>query len=374
VSVSVVVGLGYGDEGKGLVTDYLCSKDPNNTKVVRFSGGHQCGHKVVRENVEHIFSNFGSGTLLGCPTYWSEYCTFEPIGFLKERRLLLKEGTAPRITIHPECPITTIYDVFVNRHSSEMKHGTTGTGFFRTKKRHYHDKIQFTVKDLVLGSERLIRQKLDSIRSYYDISEDLDLVPFFIACSSLRYLTHCGEIYISDSLIRSPHLIFEGSQGLLLDKDIGEFPHVTPSDVTPRNAMKMAKLDEIWLVTRCYQTRHGNGPMTNIGLDLRLTNTEKETNKLNKYQGEFRTSVLDTDQLLYAKIEGIDKVITPLTKVNLVMTCADQVRTYRYTRAGNLFVFSNVDRFVRLVGKKLNINGDLYVNTSPRANTIRKVS
>src|SRR5271157_6621840 len=104
--VSAVIDLGMGDSGKGVTTDYLCSKDPEHTIVVRFSGGHQCGHKVMRGDVEHIFSNFGSGTLLGCPTYWSEYCTFEPMGFWKEYLTLMSKGIQPRTFIHPEAPVT----------------------------------------------------------------------------------------------------------------------------------------------------------------------------------------------------------------------------------------------------------------------------
>ncbi len=76
MSNRAVIGLGFGDEGKGVVTEYLCSQDPEHTVVVRFSGGQQAGHKVCKGDTEHIFSNFGSGTLSGCPTYWSEHCTF----------------------------------------------------------------------------------------------------------------------------------------------------------------------------------------------------------------------------------------------------------------------------------------------------------
>ena len=85
---SAVVGLGFGDEGKGLVTDYLCSKNPGSTLVVRTSGGHQVGHTACRDGYKHMFANFGSGTLLCCPTYWDKRCTFEPTGFVKEHGIL----------------------------------------------------------------------------------------------------------------------------------------------------------------------------------------------------------------------------------------------------------------------------------------------
>ncbi len=59
-----VIGLGFGDEGKGITTDYLCSR-ANNPLVIRFSGGQQAGHTVVNKFGKHTFSNFGSGTLRG---------------------------------------------------------------------------------------------------------------------------------------------------------------------------------------------------------------------------------------------------------------------------------------------------------------------
>src|SRR6187402_1559457 len=80
----VVIGLGYGDEGKGLTTDYLC-KEYKNSIVIRFNGGQQAGHCVVmNDGRQHIFSNLGSGTFRNVPTYWSKYCTFSPGFFLEE--------------------------------------------------------------------------------------------------------------------------------------------------------------------------------------------------------------------------------------------------------------------------------------------------
>jgi len=79
-----VIGLGFGDCGKGMVTSYLCSQTENPV-VVRFSGGHQAGHTVYHKNGEgHICSNFGAGVLQGVPTFWSDKCTVDPIGIVNE--------------------------------------------------------------------------------------------------------------------------------------------------------------------------------------------------------------------------------------------------------------------------------------------------
>lgn len=77
--ISIVLGSFMGDEGKGQTVHNICAKNPENSLVIRFSGGHQVGHTVKYGDLMHTFSNFGSGTLLGVPTYWSEYCTVDPL-------------------------------------------------------------------------------------------------------------------------------------------------------------------------------------------------------------------------------------------------------------------------------------------------------
>ena len=362
MSNNAVIGLGFGDEGKGVVTEYLCSQRPKDTIVVRFSGGQQASHKVIKGNVEHVFSQFGSGTLSGCPTYWSKYCTFDPAAFYREFRLLAEKGVKPKFFIHPDCAVTTPYDVFANR-MMEKNHGTCGTGVFRTKKRHFTDGLMLKVKDMP-NYEVIMKD----IKNYYGM-EKLAEEGVFRFCA--RKLDSCMQV--TDTIPEYKHKVFEGSQGLMLDEHIGYMPHCTPSDITPRNAMKMGKLDEVYLVTRCYQTRHGIGPMTNLDHPVHPTNNEKETNTYNRYQGEFRTTVLDLDQLQHAKLEGIDKVVPEATKVNLVMTCTDQVSEYTISMGSSIYTFINVDEFTRFIGKSLRINGDLYANASPRSD-IRLVS
>jgi adenylosuccinate synthase len=377
VSNKVVIGALFGDEGKGAVTEYLCSQDPENSIVVRFSGGHQCGHKVMKGDVEHIFSNFGSGTLSGCPTYWSELCTFEPVGFMRELALLKKKGAQPTIYIHPDCPVTTIYDVLANRSGVEREHGTTGTGFGKTKKRHFDGGPRLTVKELLYSLMSVTSSKLKEIKEYYS-SEDLDENVFLDAVFSIkRCMSLSGRVIVRDTIpIPSrKHKIFEGSQGLMLDPSIGTMPHCTPSNLTPRNILGMGySLDEIYLVTRAYQTRHGNGPMTNEKHALELINTEKETNHCNTYQGEFRKSILDVEQLIYAKTKGIDEIVPRDTKVNLVVTCIDQVGKPKLTTDISFREFASSESFVKYIGKHLGINGDLYINDSPYSKSIKKIT
>ena len=87
----IVIGANFGDEGKGLVTDYLCSQGAG--VVVRFNGGAQAGHTVVTpEGERHVFRHFGSGTFLGVPTFLSQFFVCNPILFFEERKQLIDLG------------------------------------------------------------------------------------------------------------------------------------------------------------------------------------------------------------------------------------------------------------------------------------------
>ena len=71
-SADIVVGLGWGDEGKGATVDALVAFTKAD-RVVRFNGGQQAAHNVIANGVHHTFASFGSGSLAGVPTYVSKY-------------------------------------------------------------------------------------------------------------------------------------------------------------------------------------------------------------------------------------------------------------------------------------------------------------
>ena len=364
-----IIGLGFGDEGKGVVTDSLSSKNPKETIVIRFSGGQQAGHKVCKKDIEHIFSNFGSGTLNGCPTYWSKYCTFEPVGFINEWKVLRKKGIFPKIYLHPHCPVTTPYDVLVNRQNKqERQHGTCGSGIFRTRTRHFSKGVQLTIEDL-MGPDII----LEKIRDYYQMAVVPEEKLFYEAVQDLIVHVIEGHVSLAETIPEYKHLVFEGSQGLMLDEHVGVMPHCTPSDVTPRNAMKLAKLDTVWLVTRCYGTRHGNGPLANELSKPILKNTERETNHFNQFQGEFRIAILDLGVLLHAKEYGVNKVIHKDTKTNLVVTCMDQPSQFSITTKGHRISFKNAKHMAIYLGTELAINGEIYINDSLYSHTCRRI-
>lgn len=332
-----VIGLGFGDEGKGLVTDYLSSWLPDSL-VVRYSGGHQAGHTVCRNGIRHVFSNFGSGTLNGTPTYWSPFCTIDPVGIQREYNALERYGPVSSLFIHQDCPVTTPYDIYASRAGKYLKNGTCGLGFGATIQReedYYHLKF----RDLEFPS--VLRMKLDQIRKYYQstipVSEE-----FIQACEfvSKNFTMTSGVNFIKN-------YIFEGSQGLLLDQNIGFFPHVTRSNTGTKNILKMCHNPELFLVTRAYQTRHGNGPMTHESIPRQQIENPNETNIQHPYQGSFRKAVLDLDLILYA-IYSEDYIRD--SKRTICVTCLDQVEgRWQIMSEGVLETFQSEDSFIEFI-------------------------
>lgn len=307
----IVAGLGFGDEGKGLFTSYLCAKT-KNPLVVRFNGGHQAGHTVVYEGKRHVFSGFGAGTLQGVPTYWSYFCTFYPISFLNEWSLL----DNPLIYVNGLCPVTTPFDIDHNRKTEKVKrHGSVGVGFGSTIQRQ-ENYYKLFVQDLFF--EPVMIAKLKSIASYYNAEDVEEKIESFIECvNKVKKIIKLSD----DSIMEKYDPIFEGAQGVLLDMDFGFFPNVTRSNTTSKNTLQLYPSKEIYYITRSYLTRHGNGFMPNEK-KLDLINNENETNRSHDYQGEFRTAELDISLLNYA-LKCDDNFSKGLSK-NLVITCIDQ--------------------------------------------------
>jgi adenylosuccinate synthase len=330
MKAKAVIGLGFGDEGKGLVTSYLCSTS-KKPLVVRFNGGHQAGHTVTEDFV-HTFSNFGSGSLDGHPTYWSRFCTVEPEGLLREFAILDKKGVTPVLYIDKECPITTPYDILHNRvlHSFD-KISTVGVGFGATLER---EENFFSLKARDLMYPTVLKLKLKLIEEkYYKLmpNETVKISKFLNACNAILKI---GSIKIVNNIdeipdIYSYNLIFEGAQGTLLDQHYGFFPYVTRSNTTSKNIFELLEKDfndiwsftDIYYVTRSYLTKHSN-------LKLRMSSSNKykyemEHNRNNKHQGSFTTGVLKKDLFEYAIECNFQEIYGKIINKNLVITHCD---------------------------------------------------
>lgn len=391
----LVCGLGYGDEGKGATVHYLCSQliDPNDRDaaiVIRFSGGHQVGHTVIHDNIRHVFSNFGSGTLLGIPTYWSEQCTIEPIGLFNEMQILDSECKCyPQIYFNFNCPITTPYDMMHNQiNSDSRKHGTTGVGFGQTLQRE-EDHFHLQLLDVLYPD--IFKEKLRLIKEIYYIHcvSNKHLNNFNMSIEKLRqYLLNDTNFHaVSDIPKKYSSLfstqIYEGSQGLLLDQRYGFFPHVTRADLTPdyNQFFPCEKNGDrsVWLVTRAYTTRHGNGFMQNFMEHINkysflINENENETNITNKFQGDFRKAILDISYIEYVILK--DEFLNTFLKFNLVITCMDQLKIYQFIYNNELYECETKEIFIKEIGNKLklkDIHVDIYISESEDSNELEYI-
>lgn len=337
MKAKIVVGLGFGDEGKGITTDYLVSHKciPSQTIVVRYSGGHQAGHTVVNGNVRHVFKTYCSGALRGAESYLSEFCCFYPPSLMGEYSVL-KDKTIdpPKLSIHPLAMLTTPYDIAYNRiREKRLGHGSVGVGIGTTMQR---NKGPYKLLAVDLLNETILRQKLKSVQSYYDSEQytfnttehkeydrivRIEMVDFYDSIRQMQV-----QIVPYDYLTNFRDVVFEGAQGILLDMDHGIFPNVTYSNTTSKNAIAICKQlgiedVELYYVTRCYTTRHGNGWMPNED-KIELVNNSKETNVLNDWQGIFRIGELDYGLVNHALI--CDGIYSSDYDKHLVVTCLDQ--------------------------------------------------
>lgn len=325
-----VIGAGFGDEGKGAVVNYLCQKY-KSVLVSRFCGGHQAGHHVVlRDGRDHVFSNFGSGSFHSAPTLWSKYCTIDPQGIINEKLVLAHKNINPLLYISSECAITTPFEKVLNYSSNKNnKHGSCGVGYGATIER---EENFYSLKAIDLLYWNIFTEKFRLIENYYknkyNIVIDKNL--------KLNFINHCQTLLKEKNIkiVTSPKeqiteefnsIIYEGSQGLLLDQHFGFFPHVTRSNTGTKNLIKNDIKSHIFLVTRAYQTRHGNGFMSSEE-STHIKKNPYEQNFDDSIQGKFRKGILDLDLLKYG-IEQ-DGYIQQIENKTLVITCLDLIDKY----------------------------------------------
>lgn len=343
VNMDIVLGLGFGDEGKGNVVAYLVSQT-EKPLVVRFNGGHQAGHTVVlKDGRKHVHSSTGSGTMIGVPTYISKYCTIDPLALQAEIEVLKKLGITPEIYIDAETMLTTPWDRKANLISEKhTKHGTVGVGFSKTIIRN-NNGVTLYARDLEYPD--ILSERLNGIKTYYvakvpasdETPEDFYGLKWLTAAMDmLRYVTVVDGL--EGVTYKWKNIVFEGAQGIMLDQKYGFFPNVTYSNTTSENVWKI--LDKAYpgaqqsyfkyttfYVTRSYQTRHGAGAMTSpVPLMLSDDKIKDETNVDTGIQGKFRRGKLNVDTLKYAISCDKYHSKSDLSRIDiLVVTCLDQV-------------------------------------------------
>lgn len=305
----VVIGANYGDEGKGLATDWAVRLAEGSKLVVRFNGGSQAGHTAeTPEGQRHIFSHFSSGSFAKADTYLGRNFICNPITFKMERERMSKVGLDPIVIVNPQCRVTTYLDMMANQlieASRTKRHGSCGLGIFETFLRH-RDKIQFTIENDPPPFDVLMDYFIERLRT---------AAPEMIAFAdkqgytSRRHYVQWLEDYqlflrkvqvFAMKPGRYENVVFEGAQGLLLDMDyVDGAPHLTPSNTGLYGTVQdMQELGvdsvDVFYVTRSYLTRHGAGPL--VG-EVKFTLPD-QTNMPNEFQGTLRFAPLDPMDLV----------------------------------------------------------------------------
>lgn len=371
-NATVIIGAGFGDEGKGLMTDYHAAPAGDDGLVVRFNGGAQAGHTVIAEDGRrHVFSHFGAASFSGARTYLSRFFVLNPLLYFKEAEQLARLGIAPRVFADIACPVTTPYDMLINQLAEqargEGRHGSVGVGFGETIERNLDPRYAITFADLsnydrLAFRLRKIRDEWVAPRlaalgiaslsgSKKDLLESETLIERFLA-DTQDFLSQVEPGGV-DILSGARHIVFEGAQGLLLDQDRGSFPHVTRSNTGLKNVLALAveagfdSLEAVY-VSRSYKTRHGAGPFPHAFTDdadhrtmtfekadeervpevITWPRIEDRTNVDNDYQGGLRFGLLDIDGLARDIHNDLsDARATPHIAIShrLAMTCLDQL-------------------------------------------------
>lgn len=349
-NIKVVIGANFGDEGKGLLTDYLASQTENGI-VVRFNGGAQAGHTVTTpEGERHVFGHFGAGSFCGLPTYLSSFFVVNPMVFVKEMKALAGLGVAPRVFLDKACLVTTVYDVLLNQIAESVrgtaKHGSCGLGFNETITRNEIPEFALTVKDI--KNKVLLFDKLKDIKESY-VTRRLgqlgienvpdryklllqDEVVIENNTEDIFNMLEIVEIADEDVLKLYDTLLFEGAQGLLLDQSHKYFPHVTRSNTGIKNAREIiisSGLEnenvEIVYVTRAYMTRHGAGPFPTELPEKPYVKIEDLTNVPNPFQDELRYGLLDIDLLAETIKQDLKNTEGLNFSYKLAITCLDHI-------------------------------------------------
>ena len=342
-----VIGANFGDEGKGLMTDYFCRTNDNPIDI-RINGGAQAGHTVcTSEGERHIFSHIGAGYFAGADTYLSEFFIANPMLFVKEKNIL--GDLTQKIFTDKRCRVTLPCDMLLNQFAERLRdnnrHGSCGTGIFETVKRCENPQNRILYGDMTDIPENVLIQKIKAINSGYCLerAEQLGITrenspEFFellenenITINYISDLEYMKNICITaDESITENYdtAVFEGAQGLMLDRDREDyFPNLTPTNTGMKNVRsilnRLEKRDtEICYVTRSYFTRHGAGRFDTECKEIRNKyNLYDKTNVTNEFQGNFRYGWFDLPEFMHSL--KIDRKYALKDKISIAVTHLD---------------------------------------------------
>src|SRR5210317_815039 len=277
MAVDLLLGLQWGDEGKGKIVDVLTK---NYDIIARFQGGPNAGHTLEFDGIKHVLHTIPSGIFhKEAENIVGNGVVIDPVIFQKELENLaaFKIDFKSKLLIsrkaHLILPTLRLLDAASEAAKGKAKIGSTLKGIGPT----YMDKTGrngMRVGDLEMSDwkekYRALADKHQSMIGFYDVDIQYDLeeleTAFFEAIDQLKSLTFIdSEQYLYEAQKAGKKILAEGAQGSLLDIDFGTYPFVTSSNTTAAGActglgVAPNKIGDVFGIFKAYTTRVGSGP------------------------------------------------------------------------------------------------------------------
>ena len=348
MKIDVILGLQWGDEGKGKIVDFLAEQ---YDIVARFQGGPNAGHtlkfggkKFVLHTVpsgifrENLINVIGNGVVIDPITLEREIVGLRDAGVKYENRLLVARKA------HLILPTHRLLDAASEAAKGAAKIGSTLKGIGPT----YMDKTGrngLRVGDILLPSfrnryESLKAKHLEMLKIYPSVSFDLDAeeARWFASLETLKSLQLIdSEYFINKNLDAGKRILAEGAQGSMLDIDFGTYPFVTSSNTVTAGVcvglgIAPQRIGEVIGVTKAYCTRVGSGPFPTELHDSVGDRLRTEGAEFGATTGRpRRCGWIDLPQLKYTiMLNGVTQLC--ITKIDVLDSFADlnAATAYRY--------------------------------------------
>ncbi len=328
MAVDLLLGLQWGDEGKGKIVDVL-TKDYDI--IARFQGGPNAGHTLEFDGIKHVLHTIPSGIFHeNAINLVGNGVVIDPVIFKKELENLskfdldIKKKLLISRKAHLILPTHRLLDAASEAAKGKAKIGSTLKGIGPT----YMDKTGrngIRVGDLELENwqdkYRALANKHEAMIDFYDVDIEYDLAElereFFTAIERLKELTFIdSEQYLYDAQKEKKTILAEGAQGSLLDIDFGTYPFVTSSNTTAAGActglgVAPGKIKEVFGIFKAYTTRVGSGPFPTELFDENGETMARVGNEFGATTGRpRRCGWLDLVALKYAvRVNGVTQLM-----------------------------------------------------------------
>ncbi|MDI6400991.1 adenylosuccinate synthase [Balneolaceae bacterium ANBcel3] len=334
MSVRIVIGAQWGDEGKGKIVDLLSNK---TDIVARYQGGANAGHTLHFDGQKHVLHLIPSGIFHDNTTcIIGNGVVIDPFKLLEEIELAKKSGVKPEgrlivsETAHVILPYHKVLDQVGESALGEGKIGTTGRGIGPA---YVHKISRVGIRIMDLLDADVLRKKMEvnlaeinQQLAYFKekplaLDEMVDEV--LSAAEKLRPFIGNTTHFIHDAIDEGKNILLEGAQGALLDIDHGTYPFVTSSSPTAGGAccgsgIPPTAINKVMGITKAYCTRVGNGPFPTELHDDDGEELRKAGNEFGSTTGRpRRCGWVDLVALKYAcKINGVNELV--ITKLDVL--------------------------------------------------------